>query len=145
MRRAVVRGCAAFVCHHSIALSGEIAAALPWPDDYHRRRLECDACEKRIQETSEVVFLKRGRDFSRGRDATAVDGSRADLFSRLKSAIENRKLNEAGAGIEPANSGFADRDLTTWLPRPHFRQGNYRMRPAAVNLRRSGRDGDLTI
>jgi hypothetical protein len=24
---------------------------------------------------------------------------------------------EAGAGIEPANSGFADRDLTTWLPR----------------------------
>src|SRR5438105_1086575 len=29
--------------------------------------------------------------------------------------IYNRK--EAGAGIEPANSGFADRDLTTWLPR----------------------------
>ena len=26
-------------------------------------------------------------------------------------------LREAGAGIEPANSGFADRDLTTWLPR----------------------------
>jgi hypothetical protein len=25
--------------------------------------------------------------------------------------------NKAGAGIEPANSGFADRDLTTWLPR----------------------------
>ena len=24
---------------------------------------------------------------------------------------------EAGAGIEPANSVFADRDLTTWLPR----------------------------
>jgi hypothetical protein len=24
---------------------------------------------------------------------------------------------KAGAGIEPANSGFADRDLTTWLPR----------------------------
>ncbi len=24
---------------------------------------------------------------------------------------------EAGAGIEPANSGFADRSLTTWLPR----------------------------
>jgi hypothetical protein len=29
--------------------------------------------------------------------------------------IYSRK--EAGAGIEPANSGFADRDLTTWLPR----------------------------
>ena len=27
------------------------------------------------------------------------------------------EINEAGAGIEPANSGFADRDLTTWLPR----------------------------
>ncbi len=27
---------------------------------------------------------------------------------------------EAGAGIEPANSGFADRDLTTWLPRRDF-------------------------
>ena len=25
---------------------------------------------------------------------------------------------EAGAGIEPANRGFADPDLTTWLPRP---------------------------
>ena len=24
---------------------------------------------------------------------------------------------EAGAGIEPANRGFADPDLTTWLPR----------------------------
>jgi hypothetical protein len=29
------------------------------------------------------------------------------------------KASKAGAGIEPANSGFADRDLTTWLPR-HF-------------------------
>lgn len=25
---------------------------------------------------------------------------------------------EAGAGIEPANRGFADPGLTTWLPRP---------------------------
>jgi hypothetical protein len=29
------------------------------------------------------------------------------------------KIKQAGAGIEPANSGFADRDLTTWLPRQH--------------------------
>ena len=28
-----------------------------------------------------------------------------------------RFLGEAGAGIEPANRGFADPDLTTWLPR----------------------------
>src|SRR5947209_14848372 len=27
---------------------------------------------------------------------------------------------EARAGIEPANSGFADRCLTTWLPRHNF-------------------------
>ena len=31
---------------------------------------------------------------------------------------------EAGAGIEPANSGFADRDLTTWLPRRLARADN---------------------
>jgi hypothetical protein len=84
LHRAVVRGCAAFVCHHSIALSGEIAAALPRPGDYHRRRLECDACEKRIHETSEVVFLKRGRDFSRGCDATTVDGFPAPIVVSIE-------------------------------------------------------------
>ncbi len=26
-------------------------------------------------------------------------------------------MGEAGAGIEPANRGFADLGLTTWLPR----------------------------
>ena len=31
---------------------------------------------------------------------------------------------KAGAGIEPANSGFADRDLTTWLPRRVVRADN---------------------
>ena len=34
------------------------------------------------------------------------------------------QLREAGAGIEPANSGFADRDLTTWLPRQLARADN---------------------
>jgi hypothetical protein len=34
------------------------------------------------------------------------------------------KAIKAGAGIEPANSGFADRDLTTWLPRRLARADN---------------------
>jgi hypothetical protein len=33
------------------------------------------------------------------------------LADRLQSGLE------AGAGIEPANRGFADLGLTTWLPR----------------------------
>jgi hypothetical protein len=32
-------------------------------------------------------------------------------------SIKSERVVKAGAGIEPANSGFADRDLTTWLPR----------------------------
>jgi hypothetical protein len=31
--------------------------------------------------------------------------------------VAHFKEVKAGAGIEPANSGFADRGLTTWLPR----------------------------
>jgi hypothetical protein len=41
------------------------------------------------------------------------------VYSGICSPKSFRGL-EAGAGIEPANSGFADRDLTTWLPR-HLR------------------------
>src|SRR5205807_5316380 len=43
-------------------------------------------------------------------------------------------LREAGAGIEPANSGFADRDLTTWLPRHGPAERNYRVARCGVNL-----------
>ena len=39
---------------------------------------------------------------------------RDDLVGRHSNFFLSK---EAGAGIEPANSGFADRDLTTWLPR----------------------------
>src|SRR5206468_3243310 len=46
---------------------------------------------------------------------------------------------EAGAGIEPANSGFADRDLTTWLPRHCARRETIECRQALSTR------GDLTI
>ncbi len=44
------------------------------------------------------------------------------------------QVYEAGAGIEPANRGFADLGLTTWLPRRVARERNYRMQAEAVNL-----------
>ena len=37
---------------------------------------------------------------------------------------KSERRAKAGAGIEPANSGFADRDLTTWLPRRLARANN---------------------
>ena len=45
---------------------------------------------------------------------------------RKKASLSNEAERniEAGAGIEPANSGFADRDLTTWLPRRLARADN---------------------
>src|SRR5256714_11729838 len=46
---------------------------------------------------------------------------------------------EAGAGIDPANSGFADRDLTTWLPRQCARSETIE-RSQALSTR-----GDLAI
>ena len=45
---------------------------------------------------------------------------------------------QAGAGIEPANSGFADRDLTTWLPRRLARADNIIV-AAVVSTRESFR------
>ncbi len=47
---------------------------------------------------------------------------------------------KAGAGIEPANSGFADRDLTTWLPRQILRGWNYRVYGICVNVDSSRTD-----
>ncbi len=46
--------------------------------------------------------------------------------ARRKTPLSNKPERdaEAGAGIEPANSGFADRDLTTWLPRRLARADN---------------------
>ena len=44
-------------------------------------------------------------------------------------------IKKAGAGIEPANSGFADRDLTTWLPRRFCESGQYRCSSACIKRR----------
>ena len=50
-------------------------------------------------------------------------------------------MKTGGAGIEPANSGFADRDLTTWLPRRVMeemsvtREQNLSTRRGAVSMR----------
>jgi hypothetical protein len=38
-------------------------------------------------------------------------------FFRLVTPKARRVFREAGTGIEPVSSGFADRGLTTWLPR----------------------------
>jgi hypothetical protein len=43
----------------------------------------------------------------------------AGLSNSVEPTLRDRETSdmEAGAGIEPANRGFADLDLTTWLPR----------------------------
>ena len=62
--------------------------------------------------TMRFATISRLREPLRSRvlDRAVPAASRADQ----RSMREGRK---AGAGIEPANRGFADPDLTTWLPR----------------------------
>ena len=43
--------------------------------------------------------------------------SRVADFEETEELPKSKSGHEAGAGIEPANRGFADPDLTTWLPR----------------------------
>jgi hypothetical protein len=59
---------------------------------------------------------------SRSPNAGLTERPIKQIRLRLLRHLQSQKLSglEAGAGIEPANSGFADRDLTTWLPR-HLR------------------------
>ena len=44
------------------------------------------------------------------------------------------KSREAGTGIEPVNSGFADRGLTTWLPRRIRLPDSVRWRPLVCSV-----------
>ena len=65
------------------------------------------------------------KDGVRQGELAAASGS-IEPARRVKASLstETERNIEAGAGIEPANSGFADRDLTTWLPRRVARTHN---------------------
>src|SRR5581483_2063803 len=57
------------------------------------------------------------------------------IFCAAAKSSDEREFTsklEAGAGIEPANRGFADLGLTTWLPR-RKRRGKYRTLRCCVN------------
>ena len=72
--------------------------------------------------------MRRGRERSR-REPSDVDEApngvsereRANqsyaVLKKIGLSTKTAHDEKAGAGIEPANSGFADRSLTTWLPR----------------------------
>jgi hypothetical protein len=100
-------------------------------------------------------ILRRGREWS-GREPSDIDEARKGELSGESESIEpahgtkaplsNKSACyvEAGAGIEPANSGFADRDLTTWLPRRVARADNIVV-AALVSTRESFRSQAQSI
>src|SRR5438874_4189095 len=59
--------------------------------------------------------------------------SNRHVNQRSRGSGKPRLTNEAGAGIEPANRGFADPDLTTWLPRHRFANRRVKASNRAVN------------
>src|SRR5438270_11578364 len=63
---------------------------------------------------------------------------RANQSNRLMNEIpvndQTARKIKAGAGIEPANRGFADPDLTTWLPRRLFANGRLGAPNHCVNV-----------
>lgn len=72
--------------------------------------------------TPEPRALSRERPATRLRCRRAMrDGGNtkrpAREYEAFSSMVPRPSTGEARAGIEPANSGFADRCLTTWLPR----------------------------
>src|SRR5437899_832525 len=95
----------ASACHFAPTLSCQTDAAISRSCNYYRRR----------------------RDSTGTAENRTLTGNSISNWS-WESGLLGRKILaslEAGAGIEPANSGFADRDLTTWLPR-RCEQGQYR-------------------
>ena len=63
------------------------------------------------------------RSFPGSEEVTVLDllgklfeGAMSGAF-QFGNKAQNRSPTRGGAGIEPANRGFADPDLTTWLPR----------------------------
>ena len=72
--------------------------------------------------------MRRGREWSRPEPSDIDEARKGELAAasesiepacKAKAPLSTKPEHdlEAGAGIEPANRGFADPDLTTWLPR----------------------------
>jgi hypothetical protein len=72
----------------------------------------------------EPVGAERHRRSPEGELAGASESIEPARRKKASLSNETERNIEAGAGIEPANSGFADRDLTTWLPRRLARADN---------------------
>ena len=60
---------------------------------------------------------RHGRSPRRGERAGASESIEPARGTKASLSRKSARDVEAGAGIEPANRGFADPDLTTWLPR----------------------------
>jgi hypothetical protein len=69
------------------------------------------AQESSQRKPSDIDEARKGELSGDSESIEPARGMKISLFSETELDLE------AGAGIEPANSGFADRDLTTWLPR----------------------------
>ena len=100
----------------------------------------------RISESAQMTKKAGGGNGAGGSRATWTKPRRGELAAASESiepVCEGRapvttttaRGKKAGAGIEPANSGFADRDLTTWLPRRGFARRKISGFQAAVSMR----------
>ena len=67
--------------------------------------------------TEPAGAVRRRREARTGELAAESESIEPARKVKAPLTIKPERDLEAGAGIEPANSGFADRSLTTWLPR----------------------------